>query len=114
MINQSKFCDARGAYLKANIAFREACSELERKYGATPSFNYSKADQNRLGRLRRAEDRASARMFRLLEASPRDWRAGVPSHWVCAHLPYADAARPKGERLSTVPPCAYGYASPVA
>ena len=113
MIDLGKFCDARAACLKANAAFRAACLELERRYGSASSFNYRKTDQTRLDRLRRAEDRASDRMFRLLEASPRNWRDGAPSHWVCFHLPYEDAVRPKGERLSIIPPCAYGYDKPI-
>ena len=107
-IKQSAFCDVRAAYLKADLAVREAASKLASKYGDTASWRYRKGDQVKLERLRRARDRVSDRFYRLLEASPRDWRVGVPHAWVCLHLSFEDATRPINEPLSIVPPRAYG------
>jgi hypothetical protein len=110
MINRNKFETTRAAVLAARAKLGAHDSELAVKYGAQYASSWlSSAERSRRGTLERAYDRASARMFKLLEASPRDWTRGIPAHWVAEQLTYDDAVRTLGEPLIHEPPRAYGY-----
>ena len=108
MILRAKFDRARDAVLVAMAKRDELQRALEYRYGGEITWA-TPAEKKRLERLRAAYDRASDRMYRLLEASPRDWSRGVPAYWVATQLTYDDAVRPTSEPLSVEPPKAYGW-----
>jgi hypothetical protein len=104
---RAKFDKARAAVLAARNARDEQRGALERKW-QDPRWAPA-GERAKLERLRRAYDRASARMHSLLATGPRDWARGVPSYWVVEQLTYDDAFRPTSEPLSVEPPRAWGY-----
>lgn len=107
------FCDARARCLKARERRESVRAPLVVKYGGeTLLYRATQTETRRVEAANRAFDKASDGMFRLLDASPRDWRSGVPAHWVLFHLSYDDATRAKDEPLSMEPPCSYGSVEP--
>lgn len=106
-----RFCVARARVLKTRQRLDSVKHPLEAKYGgASRLYQANKGETRKLEAAERAAERASDRFFALLDASPRDWRHGVPSHWVLLHLSFADAARPLSEPLAVEPPCSFGSA----
>lgn len=115
-LSQARFDSARATVLLAaerRDAHTMALSIRYGSHGKPHSSWLTSPERKRCEQLDAAYDRAAARMWKLLEASPRDWRAGVPSAWVVEQLPYADAVAPLGTPLSVVPPCAWGYREPL-
>ncbi len=94
----------RTAYDKA----RDLRFELIRQYGREFTYHAPKAPRDRLERVYIAEDKAAEAIFAWLELhSPRQWRTGVPAHWVCESLTYADAMTTG--QMQVIPPVAYGH-----
>lgn len=112
MLTLNRFCDARARCLKARERRESVLAPLVVKYGDGPSWRATVTERKRLDAADRACSKASDRMFSLLEESPRDWRSGVPVHWVLFHLSFEDATRSKDEPLSTEPPCSFGSVEP--
>lgn len=107
MNKREKFESIRAAAAKTKDARDEYRTQIEIKYG---KLLWAKAsEQKRYERLCAAYDRQVDRMFKLLEPAPREWRCGVPFHWVVEKLSFDDAFRPKDEPLSVEPPRAFGY-----
>lgn len=114
MIAAAKFAQVRSTVLAKRAAYDQVRGELSLKYGsACNPVHYGKGERTKLERAQAAYDKACDRMFTLLEASPRDWRSGVPSIWVAETLSYVDAVRPTTEPLSVTPPCSYGNTCPL-
>lgn len=90
---------------KAHEKERDLARKLEYTYGKTwmaPQGKRAKYDA-----VNKRLDAAMEAIFAWLDAnSPRNWRTGVPAFWVCEHLTEADALT--ADRLSVVPPVAYG------
>lgn len=83
---------------------------LSSKYGRQNVYFASAGEKKKLAQLRARQDRIYDRLLKLLDKyATRDWRSGVPAHWVAGKLTWADAVRPPGEMLDEVPPVAYGY-----
>lgn len=79
---------------------------LQAKYGDEKHAN--RTERAKLDRLRERASKDSGKLIDYVCAnSPRDWRAGVPCHWINSELRWEDVVT-RGE-LSTVPPPAYGY-----
>jgi len=100
----------RYAVVQEREATLEGC--FLRKYGTCrPSSAWiTRGEQDKIDAIGRAADREINAMFALLdEVSPRHWRSGAPFHWVMTSLTWDDAIT--GERLSVVPPAAYGYST---
>jgi hypothetical protein len=113
-INRARFDAARAAVLLAKTMREDFELELAIKYG--PGHRrawYRDAEVRKLDQLGKRRDRAYARMFRLLEASPRNWDSGVPSHWVACELTYADAIKPRTTPLDVTPPLSCGATHPI-
>lgn len=90
---------------KAHEAERKMARELEYQYGKT--WLAPRGKQARYEAIAKRESAASGAIFAWLDAnSPRDWRRGVPAHWVCGELTEADALT--AGTLSVLPPVAYG------
>jgi hypothetical protein len=93
----------RAAYEKAS----ELRSALRFDYGEYWHIYAPKGKRDKADKASAAQDRASDAIFAWLdEHSPRDWRVGVPAHWTCENLTYADAVT-RGQLSVTPPPC-YG------
>lgn len=106
---RAKFDAAQARYLEADQKLETLLSRLSLKYGPGMQDAWlTPGERKERRKYIYARDRASYRVFRLLDASPRDWRRGVPSHWVCTVLSYDDAFRPLNEPLTVTPPKAYG------
>ena len=104
---QERFEQLQARWRAAKEKADEFGYQLRYKYGEPAYLNAPRVPREKYDRLRNAEDRASDAIFKWLDAhSPRSWRTGVPSNWVCESLTYADAMT--RDRLSVVPPCAYG------
>ena len=74
----------------------------------------TKTEQAKREAARAATDKASGKFMDHLDAiSPRNWRSGVPAHWVYEELSYEDAVRPRNEKLGVVSPLAYGHTVPM-
>ena len=69
----------------------------------------SLAVQKKIDSLQTQMDKVSERIYKMLEAAPRDWTSGVPITYVCSELSYDDAFSPLGSLLSREPPKSYGY-----
>lgn len=87
-----------------------ACERrLRGQYGEFQPAWLTKVQRAELDQKRAAVHKVEEKIFALLdEVSPRNWRSGVPAHWVASELTWEDAIRPLGEPLSVVPPLAYG------
>lgn len=109
MIPQAKFDRIRQQVLAARDARDAYLRGLERHYGPRGETWATGTERDRLTRLRAAYDRQAARMHKLLEGSPRDWKRGVPTCWVVEELTYNDAVCTADQPLSVVPPKAWGY-----
>lgn len=104
-ITRDRFERVRKRCTKAHENLIQELMSASRKYG-DPKYA---PQQKRLDALRAKQDAAFNDMFRLLEVSPRDWRSGVPCHWVALELTFEDAVRPESEPLLFTPPKAFGY-----
>lgn len=110
----AEFAKVRTTILAKRATHDDVRRALSQKYGsACNAVHYGKGDRTKLERADAAYDKACSRLFELLEASPRDWRSGVPATWVAETLSYEDAVRPVSDPLSVTPPCSYGYARPI-
>jgi len=112
---RERFDALRAAYIKKRQRSDEIESELRRKYvshdpQAIPfSHIPTRTEQKRRESARDAVDKTTDKFLEYLDQiSPRNWREGVPAHWVYEDLTYEDAVRPLDEKLSVVPPLAYG------
>ena len=102
-----EFSRLRGDYTRANKAYLDALSELERTYVAARNAPIGK--QKKLEPLSRRQSKASDKFYDLLrKISPRQWEQGVPTTWVLNKLSYEDAVRPANEPLQDFIPTAYG------
>jgi hypothetical protein len=84
-------------------------SAMLAKYGRhdPPRSWMNKGESARQDAILAADLRETERMCMLLDrVSPRNWRAGVPAHWLMSELTWEDAIT--SGRLSVVPPVAYG------
>lgn len=83
--------------------------DMQSRYGAydPPRAWMTRTEIKRLDSILTADSKRTDQMCALLDdISPRDWRSGVPSHWLMSDLTFEDATT-RGA-LSVVPPCAYG------
>lgn len=119
MTKQEYFERLQARWRAADVALSEHSASLRYRYGNT--WQAKPAERKRLDALRDREGHAvDAIMAWLDNHSPRDWRRGVPCHYVCGALTYADAVT--SGPLSVVPPVAFGcyqsdavrFAQPVA
>lgn len=106
MTKQEQFERLQAAWRKAHAREQEIKASLTARYGTwyvyAPLVKREKAD-----RLADRANKASDAIFTWLDNnSPRQWRSGVPYHWVCDSLTYADAVT--HGPLSVVPPVSYG------
>jgi hypothetical protein len=108
--DQRAFDRARARYLDAQS--REDTYRLEvilRKYGSLrPSVSWlNRTETAKLETFARARDRAGEALLAVLDrVGCRQWRSGVPYHWIMSNLSWDDATT--RDALSVVPPCAYG------
>lgn len=112
--SRKKFDALRERYVARKAAREALSSELREKYGSEPPRSWlTRGERAAVDRIDSAMDVAQIRFFvHLREISPRDWSYGVPAWWVYENLTYEDAVRPVGEKLSVVPPMAYGATAP--
>jgi hypothetical protein len=109
-----RFVQLRATYFRQKRRLDEIEASLRDKYHITWNqtvFDYqiSATERKRRAAAIDAMVAAAERFLDHVQAiSPRYWRAGVPAQWVYEELTYADAVRPKDERLSVIPPLAYG------
>jgi len=109
-VSREKFDKARARYLAADEALDAFKNDLTRHYGKYQNSWLTRTQQKKLEALDERRDKASDAMFALIaESSPRDWRSGVPLHWIVTELSYEDTFRPLNEPLSVTPPLAYGH-----
>jgi hypothetical protein len=102
-----EFSRLRGDYTRADKAYQDARSELERAYGTV--WKAPSGKQKKLEPLSRRQSKASDKFYDLLrKISPRQWEQGVPTTWVLNNLSYEDAVRPADEPLQDFIPTAYG------
>ena len=102
-----EFSRLRGDYTRADKAYLDARSELERAYGTV--WKAPSGKQKKLEPLSRRQSKASDKFYDLLrKISPRQWEQGVPTTWVLNNLSYEDAVRPADEPLQDFIPTAYG------
>jgi hypothetical protein len=102
-----EFSRLRGDYTRADKAYQDARSELERAYGTV--WKAPSGKQKKLEPLSRRQSKASDKFYDLLgKISPRQWEEGVPTTWVLNKLSYEDAVRPADEPLQDFIPTAYG------
>src|ERR1043165_4864688 len=78
-IDRKRFDTIRAAALAARTKLDDFRIGLEVKYGGRVQWA-SRGEQTKLSKLQTAYDRCATRMYTLLEASPRVWMSGVPSH----------------------------------
>lgn len=103
---QAKFEALQARWRKADHRERELAYQLRQRHGAY-LIGCPHGQREKLARASDAEARAAEAIFSWLDAcSPRSWRRGCPSSWVCDHLTYADAVT--AGPLSVIPPPAYG------
>lgn len=115
-INRDRFEGFRARYLAAVVRLDEASAPMRARCGYHQDWRQwiTRAEGRRLEALHGRVDAAADRLLKHIETfSPRDWRSGTPAHWVYEKLTYEDAARPRSERLSVVPPLAYGHSKPI-
>lgn len=105
MTKQERFDTMQARWRKAQEAERWFSHALTYKYGNW--WQAPSAKRDRMESLRRRTEAAADAIFAWLDSnSPRQWRAGVPAHWVCDSLTYADAIT--AGRMSVTPPPSYG------
>lgn len=110
--SEKRFESIRAAYRKVAERRETFRSALREKYGEScpPLPWQTRTERNKADAIQAADMKATERMCSLLdEISPRDWRSGVPAHWLMTDLTFADATT-RGA-LSVVPPCAYGHSA---
>lgn len=111
-LTRDRFERLRAAVLAKRAVKDSVRRTLELKYGQC-NLNWCTAKEVKIQLAAQAAyDKAADRMHALLEASPRDWKEGVPTAWAVEELSYDDACKPLSEALSVVPPMAYGYSIP--
>jgi len=96
---------AQARYNEINARRREEV--IEGKWGT--GSRTGRVAQKKIDNLQAQLDKICERIFKMLEASPRDWTHGVPAFYVCSELSYDDAFSPLGSVLSREPPKSYGY-----
>lgn len=112
---RERFDVLRAAYVKQRERFDKVERDLRGKYHVSwdatlYSHDTTVTEQRKRDAARAAMDKASDKFMAHLDAiSPRNWHEGAPAHWVYEDLTYEDAVRPLNEKLSVVPPLAYGY-----
>lgn len=105
MTKQERFESLQARWRKAQEAVSELSYNLRSRYGNT--WSAPAALRNKYERAQKREHAASDAIFTWLDNnSPRQWRIGVPAHWVCDSLTYADAIT--ADALSVIPPPCYG------
>lgn len=111
LAGEAKWNALQAEYRAAYAAFQDHEVALAVKYGDRRNIRWaSRGEQKKLEQLRARADRIADRMYKMLERSAtRDWRHGVPAHWIAEKLTWADAVKPPGESLSVEPPRAFGY-----
>lgn len=84
------------------------------KYGPEWQASWSsRGERTSVDRARTAEEKAAdAFNAHLAAIQGRDWSYGVPGSWLREEITFDDAVRPPSEKLSVVPPIAFGYTSP--
>lgn len=106
--NRARFDALRAQYVAAHEAEWSYEIGLISKYGQV--YWASTAEKRKWAQLTARTERAAAKLFALIDAvSPRNWRSGVPAHWVSEQLSWEDATRPLNEPLAVTPPLAYGH-----
>ena len=107
--SREKFEQLRTKYLVAREKWTNLRISFELRYGGRFQTSWLKAgERNKLDALANARDRVGDTLFAYIQAvSPRDWSHGVPSHWILEELSYEDVVRPRGEKLSVVPPLSF-------
>lgn len=114
MIDEIKFSRLRAQLLAIDARIREMRRAFEIKYGSDFQKSWApKSGVKTLEAYERAYSKAADQMYALLDSSPRNWRSGVPCHWVLLELSFGDAMKPLTETLSVVPPCPYGHTRPI-
>jgi hypothetical protein len=107
--DREKFEKLRAKYLDIQNQMEQIRRDAHAKYGPSELTYASKAMKNKDAALRARQSKVSDEMYAILAlVSPRDWRSGVPLHWVLGQLTWEDAVRPTSEKLSVTPPLAYG------
>jgi hypothetical protein len=88
---------------------RDYAIDLRVKYGDAYYRGWiGGKEKRRLDQLQRADTRETDRFVAfLVTIQGRDFRRGVPQHWLLDNLTYADAITTG--KLSQTPPPAYGY-----
>lgn len=110
MTPQERFESLQARWRAAQEKAHSLRFDLRYHYGEHYYVYAPKGKRDKADRASRAEEKAADAIFAWLDAnSPRDWRRGVPSAWVCGELTYADAMTT--DQLSVVPPVAYGCTS---
>ena len=98
---------AQARYNELYARKREEVINAEVRWGNIKWANL--AVQKKIDSLQTQMDKVSERIYKMLEAAPRDWTSGVPITYVCSELSYDDAFSPLGSLLSREPPKSYGY-----
>lgn len=107
--SERQFEQIRAAYARVQVRRDTFRSAMLSKYGRhDPSDAWmTRGEKLKRELIKVASDRAIDRMCDLLDViGCRDWRTGVPAHWLVESLTYADAVTTGA--LSVVPPLAYG------
>lgn len=103
--SQERFDELQAKYRAAHEAYWNFHRSLKSKYGET-----WRAPSSMEKKLKSAENREykswQAVMVWLERFSPRQW-TGIPVHWICSSLTYADATTTG--QMAVIPPPAYGY-----
>lgn len=101
------FQKLRAQYLVKHEAASAHERVLHAKYGpGLQSTWLSVTERRKQDALRAATDKVGDRFFDLLDrVSPRDWRRGVPMHWVLGQLTWEQATGAEPVEA----PKAYGY-----
>lgn len=121
MTPREKFDALRAKYVKARDALGAINVALHVKYGRggsdgkdVPDSWLKTTELIKRGKARAKVDEAGDAFYAHLQAiSPRDWGSGAPVRWLYEDLTWEDAVRPVGEKLSVVPPLAYGCTQPI-
>lgn len=112
---RARFDRLRAKYVAAWWKHSEANTAVRIKYGDGFRESWLTAGERaKLERTGLARDKAGGAIVAYIQAiSPRDWSRGVPVHWLYDEVTYEDVVRPVGEKLSVVPPLAYGVVTPM-
>ncbi len=114
--DERRFVALRERHQTARAHVDDIRRAMWRKYGPAWSWlDLSVHERRGLERAEGIESRSVSAFFgHLKRFSPRDWTCGVPRAWVLDELTFEDAARPASEKLSVVPPLAYGCSEPLS